>query len=72
MHKKKFKVSIVASGDDESLPAYEIEVFPEGAEEPEIQQHTVVDVTAKFLQKLKDNRENSCHLVHLLETVGNG
>lgn len=57
MHKKKFKVSIVASEDDASLPAYEIEVFPEGAEEPEVQQHTVVDVTAKFLKKLKDTAE---------------
>lgn len=42
---------------DESIPAFETESFPDGAEEPVVEQVTVVDVTAKYLKKLKETAE---------------
>ncbi|KAJ3276811.1 Structural maintenance of chromosomes protein 6 [Terramyces sp. JEL0728] len=54
---KAFRVPIVASNEDPALPVFEIETFPEGAEEPVISQYSVTDVTATYLKKLKDTAE---------------
>ncbi|KAJ3316009.1 hypothetical protein HDV04_000217 [Boothiomyces sp. JEL0838] len=54
---KAFRVPLVPSSDDAALPVFEIETFPEGAEEPVISQYSVTDITATYLKKLKDTAE---------------
>ncbi|KAI9013190.1 heat shock protein 70 family [Gaertneriomyces semiglobifer] len=57
-HIKDLPMRIVPSPNDATLPVYETESWPEDAEEAVLQHHTAQEVTAKYIQKLKETAEN--------------
>ncbi|KAI8902658.1 heat shock protein 70 family [Globomyces pollinis-pini] len=57
LNQKRYRVAIVPSTGNAVFPAYETEFFEDGADEPTVVQHTVVQVTAKYFAKLKETAE---------------
>ena len=54
-HTSEYKLTIVQGADGRVL--YSTEYLEEDADEPTKQQHTVIQITAKYLKKLKDTAE---------------
>jgi L1 cell adhesion molecule like protein len=56
-HQSHFRVPITGKTGDEDTPVYEVEEHVDGQENPVVKQYSVVDVTAKYLKKLKETAE---------------
>ncbi len=56
-YSSKSKVSVVALAEDKTVPAFEIEILEDGAEEPTVKQFSAIDITSKMLSKLKSTAE---------------
>ncbi|RKO87117.1 heat shock protein 70 family [Blyttiomyces helicus] len=57
-HSQKLPMNIVASPEDATVPVYEVESYPDDSDEPVRDHHSVVEVSAKYLRKLKETAEN--------------
>ncbi|KAJ3064959.1 hypothetical protein HK102_008064 [Quaeritorhiza haematococci] len=56
-HTRKLRLNIEPSPKDESVPTYAVDVYPNPDADPVVTNFTPIEITAKFLSKLKQTAE---------------